>query len=171
MKVRGREESPVDLMRDPRDGLNNVMESFVFTYRYDPERRTVLFITDYPFTSPGSIREFAAFVFEDAEFQRISGDYPAYQDITDSYQGKGPGGMVVQNIRQKSVGAGRDWVELWFGPNFGGIAVTYGELRGYTRGSTAEQTGPSDWQYRDSKTNEKFQFEYPFPSLAGPRSG
>ncbi|MDG4821378.1 hypothetical protein O7635_05855 [Asanoa sp. WMMD1127] len=159
----------MELMREPQDALNNVMESFVFTYRYDAHARTVVFVVDYPFTSPGSVREFAAFVFEDAEFQRVPGDYAAYQSITDFYQGKGPGGMVVQYIKQKSLGPDRDQVELWFGPNFGGILVTYGRLRGYTRGSTARQTGPADWQYRDSKTGEKFQFEYPFPSLAGPR--
>ncbi|GIF72080.1 hypothetical protein [Asanoa siamensis] len=158
----------MELMRDPRDALNNVMESFVFTYRFDAQRRRVVFVVDYPFTSPGSIREFAAFVFEEAEFQRLPGDYAAYQSITDFYQGKGPGGMVVQHIEQKTLGPGRDWVELYFGPNFGGIAITYGRLTGYTRGSTATQTGPMDWQYRDSKTNETFQFEYPFPALAGP---
>src|SRR6266540_3911228 len=37
-------------------------------------------------------------------------------------------------------GSARQRVELWFGPNFGGVAVSYRQVRGYTRGSTAEQT-------------------------------
>ena len=152
-------------MTAPAAALDDVMESFVLTYRHDPGRRTVLLVTDYPVTSPGSIREFAAWVFEDADFSRIGGDYAPYQGTVDSYQGKGPGGIVVQHIGRKSVAPGRDWVELWFGPNFGGIAITYGAVRGYTRGSTATQVGPAAWQYRDSKTNEKFEFAYPFPEL------
>jgi hypothetical protein len=158
----------VDPLADPGEALGDVMESFVLTYHHDAASRTVLLVTDYPFTSLGSVREFAAFVFEDASFERIPGDYSPYQGVTDSYQGKGPGGMVVQHVGRRPAGPGRDRVELWFGPNFGGVAITYGGLRGYTRGSTATQTGPATWQYRDSKTNEKFEFAYPFPSLIGP---
>jgi hypothetical protein len=153
----------VELMREPRDALNNVMESFVFTYRHDADRRKVVFVADYPFTSPGSIREFAAFVFEDAEFQRLAGDYAPYQGHGDSFQAKGPGAFVIQNVKQKA-----DQLELWFGPNFGGVSIRYGDVRGYTRGSTAEKVGPSEWIYRDSSTNERFDFDYPFPSLAAP---
>ena len=159
----------MELMRDPREALNNIMEALLFTYRYDASRRTFVLITEYPFKSPGSIREFAAFTFEDADFQRVSGDYEPYQGHQDSFQAKGPGAFVIQSVRQKADGgSGRDQLELWFGPNFGGIVVTYGALRGYTRGSTAEKVGPSDWVYRDSKTNQPFDFDYPFPSLASP---
>jgi len=153
----------VELVRDPREALNNIMEALLFTYRYDAQRRTFVLITEYPFTSPGSVREFAAFVFEDASFQRLPGDYEPYQGHGESFQAKGPGAFVIQNIRQKA-----NEVELWFGPNFGGILVSYGQVRGYTRGSTAEKVGPADWVYRDSRTNEAFDFDYPFPSLAAP---
>ncbi|MEV0714742.1 hypothetical protein [Asanoa sp. NPDC050611] len=156
-------------MSDPRDALDNVMESFVLTYRYEAARRRFIFITDYPFTSPGSIREFSAFVFQDADFERLQGDYEPYQKNYDAYQIVGPGGMVVQNVDQKVLASGRQWVELWFGPNFGGVAITYGALEGYTRGSTAKEVAPSTWEYRDSRTNERFEFRFPFPSLAGPR--
>ncbi|GAA1847033.1 hypothetical protein GCM10009687_11310 [Asanoa iriomotensis] len=150
-------------MRDPREALNNIMEALLFTYRYDAGRREFLLITEYPYKSPGSVREFAAFVFADAEFRRLPGDYAPYQGHGETFQAKGPGAFVIQNIRQKE-----DQIELWFGPNFGGVTVTYGDVRGYTRGSTAEKTGPSEWVYRDSKTNEPFEFDYPFPSLTGP---
>ncbi|MEV4618510.1 hypothetical protein AB0J74_07380 [Asanoa sp. NPDC049573] len=155
----------MDALPDAGAALGDIMESFVLTYRHDAATRTVLLVTDYPFTSPGSIREFVAFVFDDASFERLPGDHAPYQSVTDAYQGKGPGGMVVQHIGRRSAGPGRERVELWFGPNFGGIAITYGALRGYSRGSTATQTGPASWQYRDSKTDETFDFPYPFPSL------
>src|SRR6266540_2853738 len=86
----------------------------------------------------------AAFVFEDADFERLPGDLEPYQAYGDSFQAEGSGGLRV---------------ELWFGPNFGGVAVSYRQVRGYTRGSTAEQTVPSKWQYRDSRTDEKFDFD------------
>ena len=125
-------------------------------------------MTDYPFTSPGSVREFIAFVFEDAGFERVPGDHEPYQKYQDLFQSSGPGAFVIQSIRQESEEAGRQRVELWLGPNFGGIVVTYAGLRAYTRGSTAEQTGPMTWQYRDSRTNDPFEFAYPFPTLAPP---
>jgi hypothetical protein len=155
-------------MRDPREALNHIMEALVFTFRYDPEHRTFLFITEYPFKSPGSRREFAAFVFEDADFERLAGDRPVYQRYHDSFQASGPGGIVVQDIQQKTSDSGRGQVELWLGYGFGGLIVTYGHVCGYTRGSTGEKVGPMEWVYRDSKTNERFDFDYPFPSLASP---
>jgi hypothetical protein len=171
MKARGtREVQLVEPMRDPREALNHIMEALVFTFRHDADRRTFLLITDFPFKSPGSIREFAAFLFEDAHFERLPGDRPAYERYHDSFQAHGPGGIVVQDIQQKTSDSGQDQVELWFGPGFGGLVVTYGEIRGYTRGSTAEKVGPMEWVYRDSKTNKEFDFDYPFPSLAGPTS-
>ena len=153
----------MELMRDPREALNNIMEALLFTYRYDASRRTFVLVTEYPFKSPGSVREFAAWVFSDASFQRVPGDHEPYQGHQESFQAKGPGAFVIQSVRQKP-----DQLELWFGPNFGGFVVTYGEVQGYTRGSTAEKVGPSEWVYRDSKTNQPFDFDYPFPALAPP---
>src|SRR6266545_4549589 len=101
----------------------------------------------------------AAFVFEDADFERLPGDLEPYQAYGDSFQAEGSGGLVFQDISQRAEGSGRQRVELWFGPNFGGVAVSYRQVRGYTRGSTAEQTVPSKWQYRDSRTDEKFDFD------------
>jgi hypothetical protein len=158
----------VEPMRDPQEALNHIMEAFIFTFRHDADRRTFLLITDFPFKSPGSVREFAAFVFEDADFERLPGDYAPYQHFQDAYQGHGPGGIVVQDIKQKTLDNGKYWAELWFGPNFGGVAVTYSEIRGYTRGSTAEQVGATEWIYRNSRTSEQYDFDYPFPSLASP---
>ncbi|MEV0714743.1 hypothetical protein [Asanoa sp. NPDC050611] len=149
-------------MRDPRAALDNIMEALLFTYQYDARRRTFVLITEYPFTSPGSVREFAAFVFEDAEFRRLPGDHGAYQGHGESFQASGPGAFVIQSIRQKA-----DRLELWFGPNFGGVAVTYRQVRGFTRGSTAERVGPDEWIYRDARTRQRFDFDYPFPSLRG----
>ena len=142
------------------------MEALLFTYSYDEETRTFLLVTEYPFRSPGSVREFAAWTFEDADFNRLPGSH--YPHISNTFQARGPGGVVIQSIRQKTVPPDRDSLELWFGPNFGGFAVTYRQLHGHTRGSTATKVGPSTWIYRDSKTGEEFDFDYPFPSLIGP---
>ncbi|MEV1328818.1 hypothetical protein AB0J20_04480 [Micromonospora costi] len=154
-------------MRDPRAALGHIMEALVFSYVYEPERATFTLVTEYPFKSPGSIREFAAFVLSAAEFERLAGDLAPYQRFQESYQGSGPGGMVVQDVQQRDVGPDRHRLELWFGDNFGGVAVTYGEARGWTRGSTAEQVGPRQWVYRDLRTNEPFDLDYPFPKLVG----
>ncbi|MDO3704125.1 hypothetical protein Q3W71_20890 [Micromonospora sp. C28SCA-DRY-2] len=155
-------------MRDPRGGLNHIMEALVFSYVYDPQRATFTLVTEYPLKSPGSIREFAAFVFEQVEFERLAGDHAPYQHFRETYHGVGPGGMVVQDIQQREIGPGRHRVELWFGDNFGGVAVGYAGLRGWTRGSTAEQVSPRQWVYRDARDNEEFDLDFPFPSLVGP---
>ncbi|WP_433119992.1 hypothetical protein [Micromonospora sp. CA-246542] len=155
-------------MHDPREALDHIMEALVFSYRFDAERRTFVLVTEFPRKSPGSIREFAAFVFADVEFERLSGNLPPYQRFHEAYDGVGPGGMVVQDVQHRDVGSGRQRLELWFGNNFGGVAVVFGSLVGYTRGSTAEQVGPRQWVYRDSRTNERFDFDFPFPTLVGP---
>lgn len=155
-------------MRDPRGALNHIMEALVFSYGYDPRRATFTLVTEFPLKSPGSIREFAAFAFEQVEFERLAGDHAPYQHFQETYHGIGPGGMVVQDIQQRDVGPDRHRVELWFGDNFGGVAVSYTGLRGWTRGSTAEQVGPRQWVYRDARTNETFDLDFPFPSLVGP---
>jgi hypothetical protein len=152
-------------VRDPRQALGNIAEALLFTYRYGAETRTFLLVTEYPFKSPGSVREFAAWTFEDADFYRLPGSH-----LSDSFQATGPGAVVIQSIRQKTVPPDRDSVELWFGHNAGGFTITYRQLRGETRGSTATKVGPSTWIYRDSNTGEEFEFDYPFPSLIGPTS-
>jgi hypothetical protein len=149
----------------PTNALSSIMECGLTSFRYDSElRKFVLVIADYPFRSPGSIREFAAFVFTDTDFVRENGDYAPMQMHREHFQARGHGAVVIQSV---SVGVldGRQRLELWFGPNFGGIEVTYAYVEGYTRGSTATQTGPMDWQYFDSRSGEPFDFDYPFPDL------
>ncbi|WP_210916219.1 hypothetical protein [Micromonospora sp. U21] len=162
------EGDPVEPMRDPRAALNHIMEALVFSYRYDLEERTFVLVTEFPLKSPGSVREFAAFVFATVDFERLAGDLAPYQRFHEAYSGVGPGGMVVQDVQQRDIGPDRHRLELWFGDNFGGVAVVYGQLRGFTRGSTAEQVGPRQWVYRDSRTKERFDLDFPFPSLVGP---
>ena len=154
-------------MRDPREALSHIMEALVFSYVHDAQRNTFTLITEFPLKSPGSVREFAAFVFEQVTYERLAGDYPPYQDFRETYHGIGPGGMVVQDLQQRDVGPDRHRLELWFGDNFGGVAVGYGGLRGWTRGSTAEQVGPRQWVYRDLDTNKAFDLDFPFPDLVG----
>jgi len=163
--MKAREEAPMQPMSRPEEALNNLMESVLLAFRFDPRRRTFTLVSDYPFRSPGSRREFAGFVLEDVDFERLAGDNEYDQAYQDSFQAQGPGGLVFQSIRQQAVGSGRRRIELWFGPSFGGVAVVYGSVRGYARGSTAEQVGPMEWVYRDSRTREEFDFYRPFPAL------
>src|SRR6266542_592501 len=98
--MKAREEAPMQPMSRPEEALNNLMESVLLAFRFDPRRRTFTLVSDYPFRSPGSRREFAGFVLEDVDFERLAGDNEYDQAYQDSFQAQGPGGLVCQRIRQ-----------------------------------------------------------------------
>jgi hypothetical protein len=128
-----------------------------------------LVITDYPYRSEGSVREFVAFVFTEVEFYRRVGDHESLQVYHDRYHVVDAGVVVVvQSVRQSTLEQGRHRLGVNFGPDFGGIVITYSDVGAFARGSVINQVGWRDWTYRDSRTNEPFDFDWPFPSLIGP---
>lgn len=58
-------------------------------------------------------------------------------------------------------------VELSFGPNFGGVAFSYGAVAGFIRHARAEDRN-GDWIYRDAHTGESFDFARPFACALDP---
>ncbi|GAB3958425.1 hypothetical protein GCM10027614_75920 [Micromonospora vulcania] len=69
--------------------------------------------------------------------RRLRAGLAPYQRFYEAYDGVGPGGIVVQDVQQSDVGPDRQRLELWFGDNFGGVAVVFGRLDGVHQGSTA----------------------------------
>jgi hypothetical protein len=152
----------------PEEALNQLMECLLLSFRYSPEQRTFTLATDYPLKSPGSIRQFVGFTFTDADFTREYGEIDHFRQYDTSFQaGPQTGAIVVQSVTQSTTNTGSRRLDLWFGPNFGGVHIRYGRVVGYTRGSTAEQVNPTTWVYRDLQTRQEFDMFKPFPSLVG----
>ncbi|MBC6462449.1 hypothetical protein [Actinomadura sp. HBU206391] len=144
--------------------LSYLTECLVIAYELSSRRGAFTLVVDYPMRSPGSMREFAAFVFDDARVERLHRDGRTSERLHGECRSTW-GGAVIQTVRQFTQ-YGRGRVELWYSLD-AGIQVTYGTLRGFTRASTAQQVGGS-WVYRDLRSGEEFDFDHPFPSLMEP---
>ena len=98
------------------------------------------------------------------DVERASGGW------VDGYQAKNsPGAAIIHRVEQKRF-VSRHRATLWADADrYGnGLTLDYADVRCYTRGSTAEKTGPYEWAYRDAATGEPFDFYYPFAGLIPP---
>src|SRR6266511_6178763 len=100
----------------------------------------------------------AAFVFEDADFERLPGDLEPYQAYGDSFQAefRWPGVSGHQPAgRGFRSPAGRTLVRAELRRGGGLLPAGTWLHQGIDGGADV----PSKWQYRDSRTDEKFDFD------------
>jgi hypothetical protein len=155
-------------MRGPETGLAYVVDGLMFGFRLERDERRFVLVTDYPYTSPGSRREFAAFVFTEVDFfERTRGEDESLQRFHDEFLSGPRRYRSVRRVRQRDE-RGLRRVELCFDAAFGGVVLRYGGLKGFTRGSVAHRVGDT-WVYQDAVTGRRFDFHRPFPELLGSR--
>jgi hypothetical protein len=155
----------IETMDDPYETLTNIMESLVLSFELSRERRRFTLVCDYPFKAPGAHRSFVGFVFDEVrDFTREEGDLAKFKEFRDQFQLRSvTGGVVIQAIKSTGAADGRH-IELWFGPNFGGLRFRYGSANAYRRNALAKEVR-GDWLYRDMHSQEEFDFYEPFPDL------
>ena len=148
--------------------LARLGESLVISYAFDATAATFTLVADYPDRAPGAQRSFVALRFSGVRsFRRDPGDFAELQAFTGTYSLAGsPRPIVIQHLRATG-SAGDRSVELWLGPNFGGIAFSYDALTGFVRHARAEAHG-GEWIYRDARTGEPFDFARPFAGSLDP---
>lgn len=154
-----------DRLRDPRDALTKLMECLMIAFAYSRKRGSFVLVCDFPDKAPSADRAFAAFVFDGVrDFSREAGDLPELRRFEESFEAQwSEGGVVIQAIGPGNLREGGQ-IELWFGPNFGGLQFAYDSVVGYVRNGIAENVD-GDWLYRDAVSGEEFDFHDPFPGL------
>lgn len=155
----------VETMDSPNEALTNLMECLVLSFELSRERRRFTLVCDYPFKLPGADCALVAFVFDAVhDFVREEGDLPALKGFTEVFHARAfTRPIVIQSI--KSTGAADDrYIELWFGPNFGGLQFRYGSATAYRRNAIAKEVR-GNWLCRDMDSQEVFDFYEPFPDL------
>lgn len=158
----------VQPLSDPQAALGRLAESLVISYVLDPVAATFTLVVDYPDRAPGAQRSFVALRFSGVRgFHRDPGNLAELQAFTDTYSvadSRRP--IVIQHLCTTGDDSDRS-VELSFGPNFGGVAFSYGAVAGFIRHARAEERN-GDWIYRDAHTGESFDFARPFACALDP---
>lgn len=160
--------SGVEPLADAEAALRRLVESLVISYALDRATATFTLVADYPYKAPGAQRSFVALQFSGVRsFRREPGDLGELRPFTDAYSvANSPRPIVIQYLSTTGDGSDRS-VELWFGPNFGGVAFSYDATAGFVRHACAEKCG-GDWVYRDARTGEPFDFARPFAGALDP---
>jgi hypothetical protein len=158
-------------LEDAESALRLLLECLVLSFRFRPSQSTVTFVCDYPQKTPGSSREFAAFIFHDVgEFSRQFGNLERLRAFREAYELRDEsGGVVVQSIRLENAPSGKNRVVFWLGVNFGGISFEYAWVEGFTRASIVQEVNGA-FLYRDLRTGEEFDFLEPFAGLLNGQS-
>lgn len=155
----------IETIVDPYEALTNIMESLVLSFELSRERRRFTLVCDYPFKAPGAQRAFVGFVFEDVrDFVREEGNLAKFKESKERFRLRSmAGGIVIQAAESTSKTDGRH-LELWFGPNFGGLQFAYDLAKAYRRNALAREVN-GEWLYRDMHSQEQYDFYEPFPDL------
>jgi hypothetical protein len=154
-------------LTDPESALRLLPECLVISFRFAPDRGMLTLVCDFPQKTPGSAREFAAFVFHDVcEFSREFGNLERFRAFRETYESRHAGAVVVQGVRVEKGARSSRRVEFWLGVNFGGFSFEYASVEGFTRASSVEQVH-GGFRYRDLHTKEEFDFLDPFAGLLG----
>ncbi len=146
--------------------LKILQEMLIIAFAYRAEERRFTIISSYLERSPGSSRDLIALVFSDVNrFHRELGDLPKLRKYKFSYATKDEvGGREFQNIETGDGQDGCQYVNFWFGPNFGGIAFDYRSLEVHRRGTRVVKVKDRKI-YFDSVSMKEFDFYNPFPDL------
>ena len=154
--------SGAEPIADAGAALGRLIESLVISYSLDLAVATFTLVADYPDRAPGAQRSFVALQFSSVRgFRRYRGNLAELQASADTYStADSPSPIVIQHLSTTGDDGDRH-VELWFGPNFGGVAFSYGGMAGFIRHARTEERD-GDWIYRDARTGEAFDFARPF---------
>jgi hypothetical protein len=165
--------------------LEDLIESLIIVFAYQPEQRRFTIISDYFDRSPASERELIALVFNGVHrFHRERGDLPRLAHTHHRYVlREEQRSIVFQHIKTRNREGGPNEVSFWFGPSMGGVDFEYQDLDVYQRGSraignlagtriipnrrdiNAIHDEDNDFTHFDVVTNEVFDFYNPFPQL------
>ncbi len=155
-------------VKQPWEALLKLQECLVLGFVYEESQHRFALVADFPDDVRESDRAFVAFRFFGVrDFVRERGDLSWYEDVVDSYTSADYEASVVIQHVSSSKELGRRSVELWFGPNFGGIRFSCDELKVTVRYAYASEIDGS-WIYRDAESREEFDFYTPFPDIAVP---
>ena len=163
--------SPSDMSSNspvtPDAAIAALRESLVFGYEHDRRRRRFIFISEFPLRPRGGDRAFLALVFRQvASFKRLVGTRAEDQRFVARY-GLDERGRpkVVQSVTLRDTPAHRH-IELWLGPEFGGVEFEFASADAMIREARVEERS-GEFVYHDLASDEIFDCFAPFPDLLG----
>jgi hypothetical protein len=147
-------------------------ECLVFGYEYDHRHDRFVFVSDFPLRPRRGDRAFLALVFGHVvAFERLPGTRAQDQRFGTRYGLEERGRpKVVQSVKLRDTPMHRH-IELWLGPEFGGVAFKFASADAVVREARVEERSGA-FVYHDLVTDEIFDCFAPFPQLLGrPSSG
>jgi hypothetical protein len=146
----------------PKEIVADLFECLVIAFQYDESARSFRLVVDFPKEQSEVDREFLALEFLGVRgFRREYGSAVNMRRFETRYSIRSEQVLIVVQSAGVTPKEGGYFLELWFGPAFGGLSCLFEQVRGQRRLARVTESD-GRFLYQDWQSGEAFEFEDPF---------